>query len=132
MKENDKRKRKDWIKNIAIVFLAVMLILTFFSNTIMNYSLPEVATQYVSAGSISARIRGTGSIQATDPYNVEIKESRVIHCNDHRSLILLLLFLTKIDLLYWEKNERRDNAVNIKEPSNKKHQDSDSFFCSMR
>lgn len=78
MKENDKRKRKDWIKNIAIVFLAVMLILTFFSNTIMNYSLPEVATQYVSAGSISARIRGTGSIQATDPYNVEIKESRVI------------------------------------------------------
>lgn len=78
MKENDKRKRKDWIKNIAIAFLALMLVLTFFSNTIMNYSLPEVATQYVTAGSISARIRGTGIIQASDPYNVEIKESRVI------------------------------------------------------
>ena len=31
--------RKDWIKNLAIVFLSIMLILTFFSNTIMNYSL---------------------------------------------------------------------------------------------
>ena len=29
--------RKDWIKNLAIVFLSIMLILTFFSNTIMNY-----------------------------------------------------------------------------------------------
>ena len=33
-------KRRDWIKNVAIIFLAVMLVLTFFSNTIMNYSLP--------------------------------------------------------------------------------------------
>ena len=40
-------KRRDWIKNVAIIFLTVMLVLTFFSNTIMNYSLPEVATQYV-------------------------------------------------------------------------------------
>lgn len=31
--------RKDKIKNITIIFLLVMLILTFFSNTIMNYSL---------------------------------------------------------------------------------------------
>ena len=29
--------RKDMVKNIAIAFLTVMLILTFFSNTIMNY-----------------------------------------------------------------------------------------------
>ena len=28
--------RKDWIKNIAIIFLSIMLVLTFFSNTIMN------------------------------------------------------------------------------------------------
>lgn len=42
MNENTK-KRREWIKNAAIVFLVIMLILTFFSNTIMNYSLPEVA-----------------------------------------------------------------------------------------
>lgn len=71
-------KRRDWIKNVAIIFLTVMLVLTFFSNTIMNYSLPEVATQYVQSGTITAKIRGTGNVEATDPYNVMVKESRVI------------------------------------------------------
>ena len=64
-------------------------------------------------------------------YNI-IKESGVIHRNDHGTLILLFLFLTEIDLLYREKNESRNYAVKVKEPSNQKHQDSDSFFCSMR
>lgn len=78
MNEKDARKRREWVKNVAIIFLVIMLILTFFSNTIMNYSLPEVATQYVQRGSITAKVRGTGNVEATDPYNVEVKESRVI------------------------------------------------------
>ena len=48
--------RKGWIKNLAIVFLMIMLILTFFSNTIMNYSLPQVATQYVQEGNITPKV----------------------------------------------------------------------------
>ena len=78
MNENTAGKRREWVKNAAIIFLAVMLVLTFFSNTIMNYSLPEVATQYVQRGSITAKVRGTGNVEATDPYNVMVKESRVI------------------------------------------------------
>lgn len=78
MDEKTASKRRDWVKNAAIVFLAVMLVLTFFSNTIMNYSLPEVATQYVQRGTITAKVRGTGTVEATDPYNVMVKESRVI------------------------------------------------------
>lgn len=70
--------RKDKIKNIAIVFLTIMLVLTFFSNSIMNYSLPEVATQYVQSGTITEKVRGTGTVTADDPYKVVIKESRVI------------------------------------------------------
>lgn len=77
MNENTS-KRRDWIKNAAIVFLTVMLILTFFSNTIMNYFLPEVAIQNATSSSITAKVRGTGTIEASDPYNVEIKESRVV------------------------------------------------------
>lgn len=72
------RKRREWVKTAAIVFLAAMLILTFFSNTFMNYSLPEVATQYVQSGSITAKIRGTGVIESGDPYNVEVTESRKV------------------------------------------------------
>ncbi len=71
-------KRRDWVKNVAIIFLSVMLILTFFSNTIMNYSLPEVATQYVMPGSITAKIRGTGTIESTNPYNVIVNETRKV------------------------------------------------------
>lgn len=78
MNENEGRKRREWVKNAAIVFLTVMLLLTFFSNTIMNYSLPEVATQYVQRGTITAKVRGTGNVEANDPYNVIVKESRVI------------------------------------------------------
>ena len=37
MNENEGRKRREWIKNAAIIFLVIMLVLTFFSNTIMNY-----------------------------------------------------------------------------------------------
>ncbi len=77
MKENERNKR-EWVKTAAIVFLTVMLILTFFSNTIMNYSLPEVATQYVQSGTITAKIRGSGMVESGDPYNVEVKESRKV------------------------------------------------------
>lgn len=40
-----KEINRGWVKNAAIIFLAVLLVLTFFSNTIMNRTLPEVATQ---------------------------------------------------------------------------------------
>lgn len=66
-------KRREWVKNAAIVFLSVLLVLTFFSNTIMNYSLPEVATQYVESGTITAKIRGTGIVESSDPYSVKLK-----------------------------------------------------------
>ena len=73
-----KNNRKEWVKNAAIIFLSVMLVLTFFSNTIMNYSLPEVATAMIEPGSITAKIRGTGNLTSEDPYIVTIQESRTI------------------------------------------------------
>ncbi|MBE5841863.1 MAG: HlyD family efflux transporter periplasmic adaptor subunit [Butyrivibrio sp.] len=70
--------RKDMVKNIAIAFLTVMLILTFFSNTIMNYTLPQVATVQITDGTISPQIRGSGTVTAEDPYNITVKETRKI------------------------------------------------------
>ena len=78
MNENSGKKRREWVKNAAIIFLSVMLVLTFFSNTFMNYSLPEVAAQYVQSGTITAKIRGTGTVESGDPYNVKISETRTI------------------------------------------------------
>ncbi len=70
--------RKDMVKNVAIAFLSIMLLLTFFSNTIMNYSLPQVSTSQIVSGSISPQIRGTGMVSAEDPYNVMVSETRKI------------------------------------------------------
>ncbi|MBQ7776520.1 MAG: hypothetical protein IJ379_11435 [Lachnospiraceae bacterium] len=77
MNENS-RKKREWVKTVAIIFLTIMLILTFFSQTIMNYSLPEVAAQYIQSGSITAKIRGNGIIESGDPYNVKIKGTRKV------------------------------------------------------
>ncbi len=77
MNENG-TKRREWVKTAAIIFLSVMLVLTFFSNTIMNYSLPEVAAQYVQPGTITAKIRGTGVIESGDMYEVSIPETRKV------------------------------------------------------
>lgn len=53
-----------------------MLVLTFFSNTIMNASLPEAAVQYVQSGAITTQIRGTGTISAKETYEVKTSTSR--------------------------------------------------------
>ncbi len=71
-------KRRAWVKNAIIVFLAIMLILTFFSNTIMNASLPEVAAQYAMRGSITTKIRTTATAKANSTQQVKIEESRKV------------------------------------------------------
>lgn len=70
-----KPKNRAWVKDAAIVFLIVLLLLTFFSNTIMNHSLPEVATTMVSSGSITAKVRGTGTVTANGSHKVKASSS---------------------------------------------------------
>lgn len=73
-----KVKKRAWVKNAVIIFLAIMLVLTFFSNTIMNHSLPEVATTYVSSGTITAKIRGNGKVEALETYEVKLSQTRTV------------------------------------------------------
>lgn len=72
------RNKREWIKTAAIIFLSVMLVLTFFSSTIQNWSLPEVATQYVQSGTITAKATITGTVESVDPYEVKVTESRKV------------------------------------------------------
>ncbi len=64
-------KNRAWVKDAAIIFLAVLLVLTFFSQTILNASLTEVATQAVASGPITARVRGTGKVVANGSNKVK-------------------------------------------------------------
>ena len=78
MNNENRSSRKEVIKNIAIVFLAVLLVLTFFSNTFMNYTLPQVSAVYVSQGTISEQIRGSGTVEAAESYEVKFDQTRTI------------------------------------------------------
>lgn len=78
MEENTSKIKKEKIKTVAIVFLTILLVLTFFSNTIMNHSLVEVSTETVSSGSITTKVRGTGTVTAGDLYELKIDDIRKV------------------------------------------------------
>jgi multidrug efflux pump subunit AcrA (membrane-fusion protein) len=44
----------------------------------MNRSLPEVAAQYVNSGTVTTRIRGTGTVTANEQYEVKLSQSRTV------------------------------------------------------
>ena len=71
-------KTREWVKTAAIIFLAVLLVLTFFSNTILNASLKPVMGQAVQSGSIKARISGQGRVKADETYDVTVNQTRKV------------------------------------------------------
>lgn len=71
-------KRREWVKNAAIVFLAFLLVLTLFSNTIRNRSLPEVAVQYTTSDSVSSGIRVSGTVNASSSYSITVDSTRTV------------------------------------------------------
>ena len=73
-----KPKNREWVKNAAIAFLAVLLALTFFSNTIMNRTLAEAATANVTSGSIVAKVRGSGKVVANGTHEVKADQTREV------------------------------------------------------
>ena len=71
-------KRREWVKNAAIIFLVFLLVLTLFSNTIRNYSLPEVAVQYTTSDSVSSGLRVSGTVNASNSYSVTVENTRTV------------------------------------------------------
>lgn len=74
----EKSIHREWVKNAAIAFLSVLLVLTFFSNTIMNRTLPEVAAKQVVSDSITALVRTSGKVVADGSYEVKAEQTRAI------------------------------------------------------
>lgn len=78
MEENRNAKRRDRIKTILIIFLTILLLLTFFSNTILNHSLPTVSAQYAGYGQITEKVRGSGIVTANQKYDVVAEGNRKV------------------------------------------------------
>ena len=71
-------KNRKWVIKAGIAFLVIMGLLTFFSNTIMNYSLPQVRAQNPTQGSISESIKGSGTVVANKQAKVVSSDTRLI------------------------------------------------------
>lgn len=71
-------RKREIIKTILIIFLVIMLLLTFFSNTIMNKSLAEITTESVTSGKLTERVRGSGMIESNQSYDVTVDGNKVV------------------------------------------------------
>lgn len=74
----DPRRKRELIKTILIIFLAGLLVLTFFSNTIMNKSLSQITTERTTSGKLTERIRGSGMVMSNQSYGVTVDGNKVI------------------------------------------------------
>lgn len=59
-----KKKSRKWIVRGFIIFLVLMGVLTFFSNTIMNMTLTQVSTMQIYGSTLSSIKKTQGTVQA--------------------------------------------------------------------
>jgi len=57
-------KRRKITGRATVIFIAVMLALTFFSRTINNFTLPKVTYETPASGALIKEVTGTGSVRA--------------------------------------------------------------------
>lgn len=113
IKKSGKRK---WVITAAVVFLVIIALLTFFSNTIMNYSLTKVSAQWPQWGTISVSNRASGTIEAVKTVDIKAFDSRKVEqvfAYDYSEVTegdILLTFepITQSDELDALKNELED------------------------
>lgn len=55
-------QKKTLSKKLLIIFFGIMILLTFFSNTINNFTLPRVKVEYPSSGALVKEVFASGEI----------------------------------------------------------------------
>lgn len=76
LNENQAKKRK--ILRASCIFIGIMLLLTFFSNTINNFSLPRVSTEHPLNGSLIKEVAGEGRVQSKESVTVYVDQGRLV------------------------------------------------------
>ncbi|MTI55868.1 HlyD family secretion protein [Geosporobacter ferrireducens] len=59
----------------TVIFLAVMLFLTFFSKTINNFTLPKITYERPANGALIKEATGTGNVQAKAVHDLYVRTS---------------------------------------------------------
>ncbi len=66
--EAQTNKKKKLVRNAAIIFITIVILLTFFSKTINNFLLPEIESTSPRAGTLTKEITAQGEVV---PLNTE-------------------------------------------------------------
>lgn len=74
----DGKKNRKWVVRAIISFVAILALLTFFSNTIMNATIPKVMAQNAVKGNLSFTNSATGVIEADQKTEVKSINGREI------------------------------------------------------
>ncbi len=97
------QNRKKIIRNSGLILLAVVVLLTFFSNTINNLLIPKVDTVKLKGGMLTKEIEALGVIRAEDIHKIKgyrgwkIKEVKV-KANDEIKAGTVLAVVDQQDL----------------------------------
>ncbi len=70
--------RKKLIIKISAVFLGVLVLLTFFSNTINNFSLPRVTVEEPISGGLNKDVTGEGAVEEKETVKAYTQSSRQV------------------------------------------------------
>lgn len=75
---SEKTKNRSWVTKVIIVFVAALLLLTFFSNTIMNFFIPKVVGKRISGGALSYTDKATSQVEPVTSYEIKCADGRKI------------------------------------------------------
>jgi HlyD family secretion protein len=68
--------KKKTIARIAAIFTGIMILMTFFSNTINNFSLPRVELENPISGALIKEVTGEGVLEAVDEISIYASQGR--------------------------------------------------------
>ena len=68
-------KRKKLTGKATVIFLVIMFVLTFFSRTINNFTLPKVTYETPANGALIKEVTGTGSVEANITQELYVSSS---------------------------------------------------------
>lgn len=73
--DGDATIRKKITGKATVIFLSVMIVLTFFSKTINNFTLPKVTYETPANGALIKEATGTGKVQARTIHDLYVRTS---------------------------------------------------------
>ncbi|TGE35510.1 HlyD family efflux transporter periplasmic adaptor subunit [Desulfosporosinus fructosivorans] len=68
-------KRRKITGRATVIFITAMLLLTFFSRTINNFTLPKVTYETPASGALIKEVTGTGNVEANTTQDLYVSNS---------------------------------------------------------